>query len=555
MTRALAVALVTWASLIAWTAALQGHFMALVMQSGSLLLTYTLAGLATLAITLIACLGSALIWRGTAGWSLSPALISPTVLARTLALLLVTIGSYLGIISLGVTITRVSSQLVSTTDDLRPGEFTWSEESRLLRYSGLIGTTFADRLVAHLDRHPTVQALVISSEGGVVDVASISSAVLADRNIAVGVDESCLSACALLFARTPRRAVSGDAKIGFHAPYFVDTFGLFRYAPDSTAYRRAFLSAGFPETFVAQAVGTAADEMREISGADLITAGVAGTMADAYDARARLAIILNRIGGKYSNYPALANRFQPSGSLAQEIMNGWVMRDKADPVQEALVTVDRLDNAGIFAAESEDVAMASADFAEMWLRHTFGILFQRPIGEESPDPFGVLTKYLKARASFIVDALDYANETQLQAMYEYFAGISVPESFGFCQHVVLGGAYREYVQEVSNGYNLSAHNNSSDSWAGILAYAVAFGHGYNLAADAQRKGQLAPWARSNATNRLTHARNAVAKTARLSRCVDSIKGSILYTEPELLYLYLRSFFDVLPAKNGTVAAG
>jgi hypothetical protein len=86
-----------------------------------------------------------------------------------------------------------------------------------LAFNGDVTYGVADRLKRELGLHPTVRRLILSSGGGLTSEAVAAADIIADAKLDTVVEQSCASACVLLFLAGTQRTVIAPGKLGFHA--------------------------------------------------------------------------------------------------------------------------------------------------------------------------------------------------------------------------------------------------------------------------------------------------------------------------------------------------
>jgi hypothetical protein len=85
-----------------------------------------------------------------------------------------------------------------------------------LVFEGNVTYGVADRLKRVLNQHPAVRRLALNSGGGLTDEASAAANIIRDAQIDTVVENSCTSACTLIFLAGKRRTVVPPGKLGFH---------------------------------------------------------------------------------------------------------------------------------------------------------------------------------------------------------------------------------------------------------------------------------------------------------------------------------------------------
>lgn len=549
MSRRVGVGLSLLVLFLIWHGVVAEHLHDFVLIHGSLLLAHLINGLLNLGSVAMAAAGAVSIWRAWSDEEGKVNRVAAGSLARTLSLAAITGLLYFTVHTGGRLIGNVSSQLIPPTSDLDAGEFAWDEESAQLKYSGLIGSTFADRLAFYVEQHPGISALFISSQGGLIEVAEAAATIMRHHGLRVAVSSECLSACALMFALVPERSVSATAKVGFHAPFSFDSLGFFGYVSDVRSYKRAFLKAGFPETFVAKAIGTKATDMEVITGDELRTVHAAGSMADIYDLQ-MLDRSLSGVREHFSAFPDIAAAFAPSGPFLSALARGRALEEDPDLLTKATKEIGWLRSSGFLFVDALEAAELSAQFLQAFLR----VLFDVRDADNTiagPSPEDLMLKQIRLRAPQLVEALDYVTDAQSRELFNYIVGYNLRmEGIALCTHILFGGHYSAYVRELNKDYTLSVQRANPEQdiphWEGMLSYAKGFGQGFKVAAAAKSAGTkntIALDPKESYQGGFAAARKQLAKRFRWGRCLDNLRDSELFRNGEYRYLFLKTFFE------------
>jgi len=87
-----------------------------------------------------------------------------------------------------------------------------------LVFDGNVTYGVADHLNQELRRHPTIRRITLNSGGGLTDEATAAAALIEEAQLDTVVDNSCESACVLMFLAGKQRTLSPLGKLGFHRP-------------------------------------------------------------------------------------------------------------------------------------------------------------------------------------------------------------------------------------------------------------------------------------------------------------------------------------------------
>jgi len=86
--------------------------------------------------------------------------------------------------------------------------------------SGNLGAGSADKIRAVLDQEPDIQTLVLETPGGRVGEAALIAKLVRERKLKTYVENHCESACTVILLAGMDRAVTANARIGFHRASF-----------------------------------------------------------------------------------------------------------------------------------------------------------------------------------------------------------------------------------------------------------------------------------------------------------------------------------------------
>ncbi|MCP5038180.1 MAG: hypothetical protein GY945_11350 [Rhodobacteraceae bacterium] len=112
-----------------------------------------------------------------------------------------------------------------------------------------------------LTENSELARLVLHSDGGRVFAARAIARLVRDYGLATHVEDTCASACTLIFIAGYNRSMGPDARLGFHGyqqTVYVETVSL---DEEEAKDRAAFLAQGVSEDFVDQIFVTGPDDM------------------------------------------------------------------------------------------------------------------------------------------------------------------------------------------------------------------------------------------------------------------------------------------------------
>jgi hypothetical protein len=85
-----------------------------------------------------------------------------------------------------------------------------------LVFDGNVTYGVADQLNRELRLHPAVRRLILNSGGGLTDEATAAAAIIGKAQLDTVVENSCESACVLMFLAGTQRTLVPPGKLGFH---------------------------------------------------------------------------------------------------------------------------------------------------------------------------------------------------------------------------------------------------------------------------------------------------------------------------------------------------
>lgn len=145
-----------------------------------------------------------------------------------------------------------------------------------LHLQGAIPIGLATRVAAQLDAHPQVTTVNLNSPGGQVQAARTLAALVQDRGLDTHVEESCISACTLVFMAGARRSLGTEGRLGFHSYALLIPTGHPNIDPgEEMARDLAYLQArGAKPEFLARIPEVAPQDMWFPPRAELARAGI-----------------------------------------------------------------------------------------------------------------------------------------------------------------------------------------------------------------------------------------------------------------------------------------
>lgn len=135
-----------------------------------------------------------------------------------------------------------------------------TRDRKALVLTGTLGVGSAEKIRAELDQEPDIQTLVLDSSGGRVGEAALIAQLVRERKLKTYVDTHCESACTVILLAGADRAVTANARVGFHRASFpgMSPKQDRRMTRDLIDQYRA---AGLPEDFLARVRETQAEDM------------------------------------------------------------------------------------------------------------------------------------------------------------------------------------------------------------------------------------------------------------------------------------------------------
>jgi hypothetical protein len=126
--------------------------------------------------------------------------------------------------------------------------------------SGALGAGSAEKIRAALDGEPNVETLVLETPGGRVGEAALIAQLVRERKLKTYVDKHCESACTVILLAGADRAVTADARVGFHRASFPGMSPAQDKAMTDDLIKQ-YREAGLPDDFLARVRETQAEDM------------------------------------------------------------------------------------------------------------------------------------------------------------------------------------------------------------------------------------------------------------------------------------------------------
>lgn len=129
-----------------------------------------------------------------------------------------------------------------------------------LHIDGTITAKVAERFQALINKHPEVDQISITSDGGRTHAAVEIASIITKRKLSTVAIGECSSACTLIFIAGKTRALDANSALGFHGP---KVLGISDLEARNSAYDliKAYNIAEFSEAFINHALDTPPDEM------------------------------------------------------------------------------------------------------------------------------------------------------------------------------------------------------------------------------------------------------------------------------------------------------
>jgi hypothetical protein len=137
---------------------------------------------------------------------------------------------------------------------------TLAVNGRILHIDGTITATVAERFQALISKHPEVDQISITSDGGRTHAALEIASIITKRKLSTVAIDECSSACTLIFLAGKTRALDAYSALGFHGP---KVLGVSDLEARNSAYDliKAYNIAELSEAFINHALDTPPDEM------------------------------------------------------------------------------------------------------------------------------------------------------------------------------------------------------------------------------------------------------------------------------------------------------
>jgi hypothetical protein len=126
--------------------------------------------------------------------------------------------------------------------------------------SGTLGAGSADRIRSVLDQEPNIHTLVLETAGGRVGEAALIAQLVRERKLKTYVDTHCESACTVILLAGADRAVTANARIGFHRAAFPGMSPAQDKAMTDDLIDQ-YRAAGLPDTFLTRVRDTQSQDM------------------------------------------------------------------------------------------------------------------------------------------------------------------------------------------------------------------------------------------------------------------------------------------------------
>lgn len=146
-----------------------------------------------------------------------------------------------------------------------------TRDRKALVLSGTLGAGSAEKIRAELDQEPDVHTLVLDTSGGRVGEAALIAKLVRERKLNTYVDTHCESACTVILLAGADRAVTANARVGFHRASFPGMSPKQDKAMTDQLIDQ-YRAAGLPEPFLARVRETQSQDMWYPSRDELLAA-------------------------------------------------------------------------------------------------------------------------------------------------------------------------------------------------------------------------------------------------------------------------------------------
>ena len=154
------------------------------------------------------------------------------------------------------------------------GESGLSLSPKGARLSGPVSHDMYKALLAALEENAGLAGLTLSSTGGNIFAARGIARLVRENGLAVRVDETCASACTLIFIAADDRSLGAGGRLGFHGYRLTTPTPLFDPKEEEARDRAAMLARGLVPDFVDRVFQTDPGDIWFPSRAELLAAGV-----------------------------------------------------------------------------------------------------------------------------------------------------------------------------------------------------------------------------------------------------------------------------------------
>jgi hypothetical protein len=175
-------------------------------------------------------------------------------------------------ISTHLPIMQKMSEFALGSDPMGTVSIAFLDDGKTLYIQGAFGNGSSKSIISTLEKNPSVKRLNLNSYGGrLKEVIRLSSEVQ-KRKLETYTEDRCLSFCTVIFLSGMPRYSTPGARIGFHAPHFLDGEHLQSIGIDES--KKLYQSFNLPSAFIERIFLTPNSDMWYPSYQELVSFGV-----------------------------------------------------------------------------------------------------------------------------------------------------------------------------------------------------------------------------------------------------------------------------------------
>ena len=173
-----------------------------------------------------------------------------------------------------VTATNQIARVYADPPPAVPVQATLHVQSNDIHLDEIVDFSTFDKLRATLIAHPTARRLVLNSNGGRIPAARGLARLVSDYGLATHVDETCASACTIVFIAGHQRTMGPNGRLGFHGYRLISTVETLNIVEEQDRDTADFTAQGVKQSFMERALAVPHDTMWFPTQAELRQAGV-----------------------------------------------------------------------------------------------------------------------------------------------------------------------------------------------------------------------------------------------------------------------------------------